>query len=80
MGLVPAFAVDLLVVGVHRPGDHECRQNEHERHDRGQRLSALLPLDARALGAPLGTGLLPFGDAFNADAISGPDILDDLMN
>ena len=31
-------------------------------------------------GAPLGTGLLPFGDAFNADAISGPDILDDLMN
>ena len=34
----------------------------------------------RALGAPLGTGLLPFGDAFNADAISGPDILDDLMS
>ncbi|MBQ6135959.1 MAG: hypothetical protein IJI73_01150 [Kiritimatiellae bacterium] len=34
----------------------------------------------RALGAPLGTGLLPFGDAFNADAISVPDILDDLMN
>ena len=34
----------------------------------------------RALGAPLGTGLLPFGDAFNADAISGSDILDDLMN
>ena len=34
----------------------------------------------RALGAPLGTGLVPFGDAFNADAISGPDILDDLMN
>ena len=31
-------------------------------------------------GAPLGTGLVPFGDAFNADAISGPDILDDLMN
>ena len=30
--------------------------------------------------ARTGTGLLPFGDAFNADAISGPDILDDLMN
>ena len=33
----------------------------------------------RALGAPLGTGLVPFAGAFNADAISGPDILDDLM-
>ena len=30
--------------------------------------------------ARTGTGLLPFGDAFNADAISGSDILDDLMN
>ena len=33
----------------------------------------------RALGAPLGTGLVPFAGAFNADEISGPDILDDLM-
>ena len=31
-------------------------------------------------GAPFGTGLLPFGGGFNADEISGPDILDDLMN
>ena len=30
--------------------------------------------------ARTGTGLLPFGDACNADAIFGPDILDDLMN
>ena len=33
----------------------------------------------RALGAPLGTGLVPFDGGFNADEISGPDILDDLM-
>ena len=34
----------------------------------------------RALGAPLGTGLVPFAGAFNADEISGPAILDDLRN
>ena len=33
----------------------------------------------RALGAPLGMGLVPFAGGFNADEISGPDILDDLM-
>ena len=36
-----------------------------------------LPVD-RALGAPLGMGLVPFAGGFNADEISGPDILDDL--
>jgi hypothetical protein len=34
----------------------------------------------RALGAPLGTGLVPYDGAFNADEISGPAILDDLRN
>ena len=31
MGLVPALLIDPLVMGVHGAGDHECRQNEHER-------------------------------------------------
>lgn len=53
----------------------EDRAGSHETH-----IAVFKESIDRALGAPLGTGLVPFGDAFNADAISGPDILDDLMN
>ena len=53
----------------------EDRAGSHETH-----IAVFKESIDRALGAPLGTGLLPFGDAFNADAISGPDILNDLMN
>ncbi len=36
-------------------------------------------IDLAATGQP-GEGLVPFNGDFNADAIDGPDILDDLVN